>query len=78
VDNGQSQNLVITPLGNNQFLISGSGVADYTYRLQYSDMSTPFTWQDFVGLSLTADSTGRFSYTDTTTSLTRCYRSVYP
>jgi len=26
VDNGQSQNLVITALGNNQFLISGSGI----------------------------------------------------
>jgi hypothetical protein len=77
VDNNQSPNLVITALGGNQYLIVGSGIPGYAYRLQYSDMSAPFTWQNF-GVSLTADSTGRFSYTDTTTSLTRCYRSVYP
>jgi hypothetical protein len=78
VDNNQSPNLVITALGGNQYLIVGCGIPGYAYRLQYSDLSAPFTWQDFVGVSLTADSTGRFSYTDTNTSLTRCYRSVYP
>jgi hypothetical protein len=78
VDNNQSPNLVLTALGGNQYLIVGCGIPGYTYRLQYSDMSAPLTWQDFVGVSLTADSQGRFSYTDTTTSLTRCYRSVYP
>jgi hypothetical protein len=76
VDNGQSQNLAITALGNNQFLISGSGIAGYTYRLQYSDTSAPFTWQDLV--SETADNTGKFQYTDTTESQTRFYRTACP
>jgi hypothetical protein len=76
VDNGQSQNLVITALGNNQFLISGSGIPGYTYRLQCSDTSGPFAWQDLV--SKTADSTGKFQYTDTTASETRYYRTTYP
>jgi hypothetical protein len=76
VDNSQSQNLVVTALGNNQFLISGSGIADYTYRLQCSDTSGPFAWQDLV--SKTADSTGQFQYTDATASQTRFYRSTYP
>jgi hypothetical protein len=71
-----SQNLVVTALGNNQFLISGSGIADYTYRLQCSDTSGPFAWQDLV--SKTADSTGKFQYTDATASQTRLYRTTYP
>jgi hypothetical protein len=78
VNNSQSQNLIITALGNDQFLINGSGIPGYAYRLQYSDTTSPFIWQDFVGVSLTADSTGRFAYTDTTTSQTRQYSSVYP
>ena len=76
VDNSQSQNLLIMALGNNQFLINGSGISGYTYRLQYSDTSGPFNWQALV--SETADSTGKFQYTDTTESSTRLYRTVYP
>ena len=61
---------------DNQFLISGSGIPGYTYRLQCSDTSGPFAWQDLV--SKTADSTGKFQYTDTTASETRYYRTTYP
>lgn len=77
VDNSQSQNLVITPLGGNQYRIDGSGIPGRTYRLQFSD-TAPFTWQDLPGASLTADSVGRFQFTDTSTAPTRFYRSVYP
>jgi len=78
VDNSQSQNLTITALGGNQYLIDGSGIPGYTYRLQYSDSMSPFDWQDLSGGSQTADSTGKFQYTDTSEAPTRFYRSVYP
>ncbi len=76
VDNAQSQNLTTTDLGNGSILINGSGIPGYTYRLQYSDVSGPFVWQDLT--SVTADNTGKFSYTDTSGSPTRFYRTVYP
>ena len=76
VDNSQSQNLLITSRGNNQFPINGRGISGYTYRLQYSDTSGPFNWQSLV--SETADGTGKFRYTDTTESSMRLYRTVYP
>jgi len=76
VDNAQSQNLTITDLGNGSFLINGSGIPGYTYRLQYSDTIAPFTWQDIS--NMTADSVGRFGYPDTTGASTRYYRTVYP
>jgi subtilisin-like proprotein convertase family protein len=76
VDNAPSQNLVITPLGGNQYLINASGIPGYTYRLQYSDVTGPFVWQDIE--SATADSTGKFSYTDTSGAPMRFYRTVYP
>jgi len=78
VDNNQSQNLIITPLGGSQFRIDGSGIPAYSYRLQYSDTNSPFIWQTFAGLSLAANSIGSFKYTDTTTAQTRFYRSLYP
>ncbi len=76
VDDNPSQNLTITDLGNGSFLINGSGIPGYTYRLQYSDVSGPFVWQDL--LSVTADATGKFSYTDPSGSPMRFYRTVYP
>jgi hypothetical protein len=78
VDNSQSQNLTITDLGNGSFRINGNGIPGYTYRLQYSDTIAPFNWQDIVGGSVTADSTGKFEYTDTPGAQTRFYRSMYP
>ena len=78
VDNAISQNLTITPLGNDQYRISGSGIPGRTYRLQYSDSMGPFVWQVITGGSVTADSVGRFEYTDTSTETLRFYRSVYP
>jgi len=76
VDNTQSQNLTITDLGGGSFRVNGSGIPGYTYRLQYSDTVAPFAWQD-IG-SMTADSIGKFGYTDTTGAPTRYYRTVYP
>ncbi len=76
VDNSQSQNLTITALGGGSVLIGGSGIPGYTYRLQYSDSASPFVWQDLV--SVTADSTGKFSYTDTSGDTMRFYRTAYP
>jgi subtilisin-like proprotein convertase family protein len=78
VDNAPSQNLVITALGNNQYRIDGSGIAGDTYRLQYTDTLSPFNWQDLTDGSVTADSTGKFTFIDTTEAPTRFYRSVYP
>jgi hypothetical protein len=75
-DTVPSQNLAITDLGGGSFLINGNGIPGYTYRLQYSDAVVPFAWQD-IG-SLTADSTGKFTYTDTAGAPTRFYRTVYP
>ena len=78
VDNSQSQNLAITDLGNGAFRINGNGIPGYLYRLQYSDTIAPFNWQVMVGGSVTADSTGKFEYTDTSGAPTRFYRTVYP
>lgn len=77
-DNAPSQNLVITALGNNTFRIDGSGIPGRTYRLQFSDLTNPFDWQDIAAGSLTADSFGKFEYTDTTEATMRFYRSVNP
>jgi subtilisin-like proprotein convertase family protein len=75
-DNSQSQNLTITDLGSGSFLIDGSGISGYAYRLQYSDVSGPFVWQALT--SVTADNNGKFSYTDTSGAPMRFYRTVYP
>jgi len=76
VDNTPGQNLAITDLDNGSFLINGNGIVGYTYRLQASDSMSPFDWQDLG--SVTADSTGKFNYTDTSGSSMRFYRTVYP
>jgi hypothetical protein len=76
VDTNQSQNLTITDLDNGSFLIIVNGIPGYTYRLQYSDSTYPFVWQNLV--SATANSTGSFQYTDTSGSTARFYRTVYP
>jgi len=76
VDNAPSQNLTITDLGGGSFRVNGNGIVGYTYRLQYSDTIAPFVWQDISGM--TADSTGKFNYTDTSGSSARFYRTVYP
>jgi hypothetical protein len=76
VDDSQGHNLLITTLGNNQFLVNASGIPGCTYRLQYSDTSNPFTWQDLA--SVTADSAGVIQYTDTTESSMRFYRTACP
>jgi subtilisin-like proprotein convertase family protein len=75
---GLSQNLSITNLGNGSILITGNGIPAYTYRLQYSLTLVTPNWQDIIGGSLTADSTGQFGYTDTPGGQTRFYRTVYP
>ena len=76
VDNAPSQNLTITDLGGGSFLINGNGIVGYTYRLQASDTIAPFVWQTLG--SLTANGTGKFTYTDTSGSSARFYRTVYP
>ncbi len=75
VSNSQSQNLAISIIGG-PVLIKGSGIPGYTYRLQYSDTSGPFAWQDLTNMA--ADGTGSFQYIDTSGSPTRFYRTVYP
>jgi len=78
VDDAPGQNLMITNLGNGSFSVSGSGIPERTYRLQYTDSLTPANWQDIVGGSVTADGAGAFQYTDTSGSSSRNYRSVFP
>jgi hypothetical protein len=78
VDNSPSQNLTITDLDNGSYRISGNGISGYTYRLQYSDTAAPFNWVNMFGGSVTADSTGKFEYIDTTGGSSRFYRTVYP
>ncbi|HEX4265007.1 MAG TPA: MBG domain-containing protein [Verrucomicrobiae bacterium] len=77
-DNGLSSNLSITSLGNHQYRIDGNGIPGRTYRLQYTDSTNPFIWQDLAGGSLIADSLGQFQFTDTSTAEVRFYRSVNP
>ena len=77
-DNDPGQNLTITDLGNGSFRINGDGIPGRTYRLQSTDTLSPANWQDISGGSVTADSTGRFQYTDTPGAGPRYYRSVYP
>ncbi len=76
VNNSQSQNLTISDPGGGSVLIEGNGIPGYTYRLQYSDTSGPFVWQDLA--SVTANSVGAFQYTDTSGSPARFYRTAYP
>ncbi len=76
VDDAPSQNLTITSLGGGSILIGGNGIPGYSYRLQYSDTTAPFNWQELT--TVTADETGKFQYTDTTAAPTRFYRTVYP
>jgi subtilisin-like proprotein convertase family protein len=76
VDAAPSQNLVIVNLDNGSFRIDGNGIPGRTYRLQYSDATDPFVWNDLV--SMTADSVGAFQYTDSSGSPMRFYRTVYP
>lgn len=78
VDNAPSQNLTITPVGDGAFRIEGNGIVGYTYRLQYSASAAPYIWQDISGGSVTADSTGKFQYTDTPAAPSGFYRTVYP
>ena len=78
VDAAPGQNLVITALGGSSYLISGSGIPGRTYRMQYTDSLTPANWLDFLGGSVTPDSTGAFQYTDPSGNSNRYYRSVYP
>jgi hypothetical protein len=77
-DDSPSSNLSITSLGNHQYRIDGNGIPGRTYRLQYSDSTNPFNWQDLPDGSLTADSVGQFEYTDMSTAEIRLYRSVSP
>jgi hypothetical protein len=77
-DDAVGGNLTIADLGNNSFLIRGSGIPGRTYRLQYSDTANPYVWQDLAGGSVTADSSGAFQFTDTSAVPARVYRSVYP
>jgi hypothetical protein len=77
-DNSPSSNLTITSIGNNEYRIDGNGIPGRTYRLQHSDSTNPFNWQDLPGGSVTADGVGQFEYTDTSTAEIRLYRSVSP
>lgn len=78
VDVDPGQNLVITDSGGGSYLIRGSGIPGRTYRLQFTDTLTPTAWADLSGGSVTADAAGVFTFTDTTGSAMRYYRSVFP
>jgi len=78
VDNDPSQNLTIVSLDNNSVLIQGSGIPSRTYRMQSTGSLSPVDWQDVTDGAVTADSNGRFQYTDTAVSSQRYYRTVYP
>ena len=77
-DENPSLNLTITSLGNNTYRIDGDGIPGRTYRLQFSDSANPLNWQDLPSASVTADSLGRFTYTDMSSGDLRFYRSVNP
>ena len=78
VDNAPSQNLVIVNLDNGSFRIDGNGIPGRTYRLQSATTLSPANWQDISGGSVTADTVGKFEYTDTPGEGSRFYRTVYP
>jgi subtilisin-like proprotein convertase family protein len=72
------QNLTIVNLGNGSVQIVGYGIPGRTYRMQYTLGFSPASWVDIAGGSVTADSTGKFQYTDTPGGQTRYYRSAFP
>ncbi len=78
VDNDPGQNLVISDLGGGSFQIRGNGIPGRAYRLQFTDTLAPPAWAELPGGSVTADASGAFVFIDTSGSVMRYYRSVYP
>jgi len=78
VDLLPSPNLTITDLGNGSYRIRFDGIADRTYRIEYTESLSPALW-NLLG-SATADGAGLFEYIDTPPggTPTRFYRSVWP
>jgi hypothetical protein len=72
-----SPNLTITPLANGSYRIRFDGIADVTYRIEFSTLN-PAAWQTLE--SVTANDVGSFEIVDTPPpeAPQRFYRSVYP
>jgi hypothetical protein len=77
-DKAPSPNLFISSLGNGAFLIQFDGIPELTYRIQAATNLNAPDW--FVLGSVTADSVGRFNFTNTPPAGEphRFYRSVFP
>ena len=73
---GPSPNLTISDLGSGVYAIRGDGIADRTYRIQFTDNAQHTNWAT-LGTAL-ADPFGVFQIIDTNGVPQRFYRSVYP
>ena len=76
IDNGPSFNLTISNLGNGSYAVSGDGIPNRTYRIQFADSAQSTNWQTLG--TAQADAYGSFQYIDSNGSSQRFYRSVYP
>ena len=68
--------LSITPLSNGAYAIRGSGIAGYSYQLQAATDLQASNWQ-YLG-TVTADSFGKFNFTNADNAIQRFYRTQYP
>jgi subtilisin-like proprotein convertase family protein len=75
-DNGPSPNLTIIALGNGSYSVLGDGIPGRTYRIEFAESVPQTNWQDLG--TATADDYGVFTFTDTSSTGQRFYRSVYP
>ena len=73
---GPSPNLTISDLGSGVYAIRGDGIADRTYRIQFTDNAQHTNWQTLG--TAPADTFGVFQIIDTNGVPQRFYRSVYP
>ena len=63
IDNGPSPNLTISNLGNGSYAVSGDGIPNRAYQIQFADTVPPTNWQTLG--TATADPLASFSYIDT-------------
>jgi subtilisin-like proprotein convertase family protein len=75
-DNGPPSALTVIALGPGLYGLSGEGLPNRTYEIQYADDLQPTNWQTLG--TATANASGVFQFIDTNGVPQRFYRSLYP
>jgi hypothetical protein len=75
-DNGPPSALTVLALGAGLYGLSGEGLPNRTYEIQYADDLQPTNWQTLG--TATANASGVFQFIDTNGVPQRFYRSLYP